>query len=435
LKRQQVPAIDTPHIATFKRSGAEMNNQPTSRLSPQSARFVHRTVATLIAVFCLYFGITGFITQSIDVATIVAGKPATSPNMKAIRESLDGPPSFAVIDAPDYDAPALPRSFDYQVGLQAVSDAARTTLAHEAAIKFVELRMMDGKPVGTVSVGDRFDTFDAVTGQMLATRTKEHHGGQEASGHLMAKRWHRLWLLTDWMVWLNALVGVGLGVLIVTGLVMYFRLWRARAAAGRAGVFWSAGGWLKSMHRGVALVASVFLMVVAVSGALLSFDSFVLQIYRATHNDRFPEGMNGDFSSPLRDSELQPMLKTTLAAYRRLESGRPIKVVRLRYFSGTPQGVIVSGGEETEQFVFNALSGAGMTTAEPGYPDMGFPFGWWEHEIMKKIHRGDIFGLPGRLMDLLAGLALIFLSASGIAMYLDLWKRRRGLGRKGAFWR
>lgn len=71
---------------------------------------------------------------------------------------------------------------------------------------------------------------------------------------------------------------------------------------------------------------------------------------------------------------------------------------------------------------------------EPSYPYQGFPFGWEEHELMKQIHRGDIIGVPGRLMDLFAGLSLIFLSASGLVMYVDLLRRRRLGGRKQLFW-
>jgi len=53
---------------------------------------------------------------------------------------------------------------------------------------------------------------------------------------------------------------------------------------------------------------------------------------------------------------------------------------------------------------------------------------------MKQIHRGDALGVPGRLMDLFAGLSLIFLSASGLWMYVDLLLRRMRGGRKQLFW-
>jgi uncharacterized iron-regulated membrane protein len=53
---------------------------------------------------------------------------------------------------------------------------------------------------------------------------------------------------------------------------------------------------------------------------------------------------------------------------------------------------------------------------------------------MKHLHSGFLFGTWARLLDLLAGLSLIFLSASGLWMYLQMYKRRRVGGRAGFFW-
>jgi uncharacterized iron-regulated membrane protein len=158
-------------------------------------------------------------------------------------------------------------------------------------------------------------------------------------------------------------------------------------------------------------------------------------VMHSGQGSRFPPGMNADLSSPLPDSKLRTMLATTLSAYHAAEGNTPIKVLRLRYFSGMPQGVILTGGSsETRQVAYNAETGAVAHMTESGYPYMGFPFGWREHEYMKQIHRGDALGLPGRLMDVFAGLSLVFLSASGLLMYADLLRRRRRGGRTQLFW-
>jgi hypothetical protein len=144
--------------------------------------------------------------------------------------------------------------------------------------------------------------------------------------------------------------------------------------------------------------------------------------------------MNADYSSPLRDAEIPGMVQTTLNGFKAARGTTPIKVIRVRYFSGMPQGAIVTGGEDTAQWIFNAASGRRVSMTEPNYPFTGFPFGWEEHELVKKIHRGDALGVPGRLMDVFAGCSLVFLSISGLIMYLDLWNRRRRIGRSGLFW-
>jgi uncharacterized iron-regulated membrane protein len=147
-----------------------------------------------------------------------------------------------------------------------------------------------------------------------------------------------------------------------------------------------------------------------------------------------PKMRFADASSPLSDAELPVLLRTSLSAFRAAQPGSPIKVIRLRYFAGMPQGVIIAGREHTQQIVYNAATGRRVSMTEPGYPETGQPFGWQEHQLMKQIHRGDWLGLPGRGMDLIAGLSLIFLSVSGSVMYLDAWKRRRRGGRAGFFW-
>jgi uncharacterized iron-regulated membrane protein len=76
-----------------------------------------------------------------------------------------------------------------------------------------------------------------------------------------------------------------------------------------------------------------------------------------------------------------------------------------------------------------------MTQTEPGYPEIAFPFGWQGHQWLKKIHRGDMFGMPGRWFALIGGVALVYLSVSGIVMYFQMWTRRKQRGRPAFVWR
>ena len=100
-----------------------------------------------------------------------------------------------------------------------------------------------------------------------------------------------------------------------------------------------------------------------------------------------------------------------------------------------PQGVVVTGlGDDTQQTVFNAVTGRRVGLTEPGYPPTGFPFGWQAHQIAKQIHRGSYIGLSGRWMDLFGGLSMVYLSLSGAVMYFELWNRRRRSGRRALLW-
>ena len=407
--------------------------------SGKGVRPIHRIAGTILLLFTLYFGVTGLMIQTIDLRAIASRAAATDPEMTAIRESIDGTGNYAVIEPTDYAAAALPQGYDFKSAVSNVLKSARLSVGAATPLKFLELRVVDGKPVGLVQTADRIARFDPANGAALPDPPKKPRTPPAPSLHQQVKQWHRLSALGNAMSWLNGLIGIGLFAMIVTGLLLYFQLLRARRRAGLNAIFWLAGGWWRSLHRWVSIAAALFLMVVSVSGTLLSIDSFALGLYQLTHKSagkysRFPPGMVADYSSPLADAKLPAMLDTTLSALHATQGDTLIKVLRLRYFSGMPQGVVITSGDDTRQLVFNAETGVRASMTEPGYPNVAFPFGWEEHELVKQIHRGDAFGVPGRLMDVFAGLSLVFLSISGLIMYLDLLRKRWRAERKQMFW-
>jgi hypothetical protein len=181
-------------------------------------------------------------------------------------------------------------------------------------------------------------------------------------------------------------------------------------------------------------VASLFLAVVAVSGIGLGLNALAINVNRALHDGQRP-GLTVDVSKPLESAELPGMLSATLASYRSLMPGVPIRALRLRFFAGMPQGVVITGEAVARQLVFNVRTGGLARLYEPGYPDTDMPLGWEIGQLVKRIHRGDAFGMTGRAMALLAGLSLLYLSVSGAVLYIDAWRRRRQGGRSGLFWR
>ena len=453
------------------------NPAPTKKSGNWNVRPIHRILGSIILLFLLYFAVTGTMIQLVDLRAILSHAPATDSEMVQVREGINGPTNFVVIQATDYAAAPLPDTFDFNAALATTLRSAHEAAGDGMALNFVELREAANKPIGVVRIGDKTLRFDATTGQPLANGAQRRGagngrnagggdagagtgtvGGRAAGGggdtgrgaggqgqpialHTTFKTWHRLQNIGNWFAIFNAIVAVGLFGMIVTGLVLYFQLLRARNRAGLKGLFWSAGGWWRSLHRGISIVAALFLLIVSASGTLLALDAFGLGLYQITHKDagryaRFPPGAVDDFSSPLSDEKLPAMLRTTLSAARETRGASPIKAIRLRYFNGIPQGILIAGtGDNTSQLIYNADTGKPMGITEPGYPKTHYHLGWSEHEIVKKIHRGDFFGLPGRFMDLFAGLSLIFLCVSGLVMYVDLLRRRRRGGRTALFWR
>ena len=399
-------------------------------------RPIHRTIGAIIFICTLYLAVTGSVMQSVDLRAILSHAPGTDKEMIQIREGLNGPGNYVVIQPTDYEASPLPANLDLSAALATVLHGARDAKGRSAPFKFVDVRMADGRPIGVVRAGDQNLFLDAATGAVLPNPPRE---AAAKSIHLTFKVLHVLRGTSNWITLLHIAVGSSLFVMTITGLVLYFQMLRARRRAKLKGFFWFSGGVWRSLHRCIAVLAAVFLLVISVTGTMLALDTLGLGIYRATHKNAgkfasFPAGAIGDFSSPLPDAKLPAMLQTTLEAGRGTSGASPVKAVRLRYFNGIPQGILIAGnGNDTQQLVFNAETGKPMNVTEPEYPKTQYRFGWQEHELMKKIHRGDAFGVSGRVMDLFAGLSLIYLSISGIVMYVDLWRRRRRGGRNAWF--
>jgi uncharacterized iron-regulated membrane protein len=397
-------------------------------------RSVHRITSLFVVLVTLYLGITGTLIQLIDLQTLVRHAPATDPDMMAIREDKDGPDDFAVLGTAEYTAPTLPTGFDYQAALPGLIDAARAALG-SAALDYAEMRMSEGGPIGQVQSGKQQLRYDFATGQSQAS-PEPRRGQPMTSLRNEIKHIHRMTTFGDWALWINPIVGIALGMFVVTGVVMYWQLLSARKRIKRPQWFWQAGGWWRTLHRWSSIVGSLFILVIALSGTWLAVESLIFGYYLTAHLPKSGQpfvrqtGIN-----PLPDAQLSGMLSTTLAAYKSSLADQPLKVLRLRVYAGMPQGVIIAGlSDDTQQVVFNAATGRKASLTEPGYPPTGFPFGWQAHQIAKQIHRGSYIGLSGRWMDLCGGVAIIYLSVSGVAMYIDMWNRRRRSGRRAPLW-
>jgi uncharacterized iron-regulated membrane protein len=404
-------------------------------LGRTSMRTVHRIVSLFVVLVTLYLGVTGTVIQMIDLWTLLRHAPATDPNMEAIREDKDGPGDFEVLSTGDYTAAVLPASFNYQAALPQLVGAARSALG-AAPLSYAEIRMGESGPIGQVESGRQLLRYDFTTGSTELNQAPPHEGGPPISIRNDFKHVHRMTTFGNWALWINPIVGIALGVFVVTGLVMYWQLLSARKRIKRPQWFWFAGGWWRTLHRWLSIVASVFILVIALSGTWLAVESLVFGFYLTAHLPKPGQPFVRQTGvTPLPDAQVPAMLASTLGAAQLALADQPLKVVRLRVYGGMPQGIIVSGlGDDTQQTAFNAATGRKVSLTEPGYPPTGFPFGWQAHQIAKQVHRGSYIGLSGRWMDLFGGAAILFLSLSGMVMYYNLWQSRRRSGRKALIW-
>ena len=406
-------------------------------------RSLHRIGGLFVMLLMLWLGTTGSLIQSQDLGAIFRQAPQSDPTQLSMAEGMYGQSNYNALQLRDIDAPALPADLDIRQAIGTVLLASHGPRSEGEAdlnpVAWVELRMNAGAPIGQVMAGTTLHAFDAQSGEPVAAVPPipfPQGARLPPSLRQNVKILHRFWNRGDVPgVYFEFLSGLVLWTLLVTGLVMYFRLLAARAKIGRSQIFWLTGGKWRGLHRAVSVVAAAFLACMAFSGTWIGFESS----WSALHRPDVPApGVRRnpiDFIIPLRDGEVQAMTATTLDVMHRLHPGMPIKVIRLRKFGTMKQGVVIVGGERTNQLVFDAEAGEPASLSEPSYPRSNFPFGVQVHEDIKHFHSGEMFGVTGRLMNLFAGLSLVFLDVSGLVVYLQMWNRRRAAGRGGLLWK
>jgi len=208
-------------------------------------RNLHRWTMTIVALLLLYVAGSGIIIQLIDMRSLYSDAPASDPNMRSMREGIMGPPGFAVISTDDYGAARLPANADLQTLLATVQAAARRVAPSEK-FSWVELRMTGDAPTGVVAIAGakaRRLTFNALTGEALGSAPIESpfgsFGGGQRSAHDIVKGFHRGDVIGQAGAVISLLVALATIVMVLSGLILYFKMLVARQKSGRHAWFWS----------------------------------------------------------------------------------------------------------------------------------------------------------------------------------------------------
>lgn len=408
-------------------------------------RTYHRILAILAVLLMLYLGVTGTGMQLLDLYAIGRHAPITDPTIVSINEGRYGNGDMQVMTDADLTGHDLPTGLDYNRAMGVVLAAMHRDVP-DAQPRFVELRMVDGRVVGQARLGptpmgrpgspeaqDHLRAWDAATGEAVAA-TPVPFLGLPDSLRQDLKVLHRFWGRRDVPgVYAEFASGIILWVFIVTGLILYWRLYKMRVKIKRPQLFWSAGGMWRTWHRTISLASAVFLILVAATGTWLGFES-TWHVFAMKH------GPQPDTASPLSDAQVRSMTAATLSAFRAEEPETPLRVLRVRMYATMAQGGVVTGSGPTfdgqpHTTLFNTATGKVATLGEPEYPVSGFPLGTQVHEDIKHLHSGMLLGISGRVMNLLSGLSLIWLSVSGAVMYWQMYAKRRLSGRNALFWK
>jgi uncharacterized iron-regulated membrane protein len=418
-------------------------------------RTAHRWIMTVALIFIAYWIGSGLVMQTYDM--------------------LDSSHAWSGDGGDRYVAWARARAarVDEATAVDALSRAAGAAQAArpDSTLTALELRVDDGTPRVLVDLGGASRQrlgFDAATGKPIQLSLSDDPGlspGEATAGTVMhnaIKNFHRGNALGDIGIVGAALAATALGILAITGLVLYARLLAARQRLNRSGLFWRGAQetFWRAAHRWISVIAAVFVLNTSVTGVLLSYDSVRLRFFdpefarmmarieAGQENAAGASGMDGPpgagdpnaidplmpspggaippaNSQPIDASELPVLVRTTLVAARNAEPSAAITSIKIGIADKQPRGLVVFAAPGPLQRAYDARTGAKLAAPADTLP--------W-HQVLKATHRGDIFGYWGRYVMALSGLSVLFLVISSAVMYAQLWRARRERGRRGIFW-
>lgn len=166
---------------------------------------------------------------------------------------------------------------------------------------------------------------------------------------------------------------------------------------------------MRTLHRVIAFVCALPLIVIAVSG-------LALHVHLLSSG---PPPMTPP-AAPMNDAAILQFLQSTLR-HARNDVDAPILVVRLNLASASSE---ITFANPRPQKVSYTASGEKTPNKEIS------PL----HRWLIQLHRGDVLGLPGVWLSIVCGCALLFLIVTGTTLYLRTLRARRSRNRREIFW-
>ncbi len=172
---------------------------------------------------------------------------------------------------------------------------------------------------------------------------------------------------------------------------------------------------LRALHRWTGLVSAIFFMGIAVTAFALQADLWI--------SGKAPPGQEQPGPPPPTlpsDAQMQHYMENAILAARRDNSVTAARTLTLT-FGPNPTASFDQGGKKID------VTTGQFLPAPPQKKD-------W-HLILQDIHAGYFLGQFGRILSCLLAICLFMLSYTGLRVYIDMFKRRRKMGRKSLFWK
>ncbi len=175
---------------------------------------------------------------------------------------------------------------------------------------------------------------------------------------------------------------------------------------------------MRNFHRWFSLPLCIFLFLVTATGVVLQLQ----ELGALGEGERKPPTT----SALPADAELLAQVQKALSAARAAKADFPAQRLDLDFSRGEAKarfGISPRGGPSVQ---VNLKSGETKVEENPK-PNL--------HVQMIMLHTGKAFGPIGLIIMALTSIVFLVLTVTGFLVYLDMWKRRKGAGKNGLFWK
>ena len=188
---------------------------------------------------------------------------------------------------------------------------------------------------------------------------------------------------------------------------------------------------IRKLHRWISTGTMLFIAYVVLTGTTVAINELINSASFGTGGGEIAaaETIAGPQGSLPPQAQVEQMVGLALESARRAEPTAPLTkvMVALRMRGGRPEARVIFGSGVTAVAVtVDANTGQVLRRG-----DDGAHF----NTLLQQIHSGALYGKAGQVAVVLTGFSLITLSVTGALMYLDLFGRRRRLGKSDLFWR
>ncbi|WP_070151364.1 PepSY-associated TM helix domain-containing protein [Sphingobium phenoxybenzoativorans] len=185
---------------------------------------------------------------------------------------------------------------------------------------------------------------------------------------------------------------------------------------------------LRKYHRWIGLVASIILIIIALTGLGLHIDQTVAmgELGRGPKLPPKPVRQPAELPDP---TAAGAFITEGLQRIKLQQSGHHVLEVHVNYGGSETKGFAVLAdlsAKEAKPKRIDLATGAQL----PGPPELG---GRW-HLILQEIHAGRQFGWLGTIISILSGVSLLFLSGTGLWLYIEMYRKRLKANRRNLFW-